>query len=506
MSEAVLVVGAGPTGLATAVHLALHDVPVRVIDAAPEPATTSRALGLQPRGAEVLERLGALGDLREHSRSLLNMYYEEGGRTVLRLQVGEVAKVLAKPTLLVSQAEVENVLRARFQQLGGKIEWSTRLVGATQYGDRVVVDVEAAGGHPDELTTSWLVGCDGAHSAVRKAAGIGFPGRKLIERLLMVDVQASSWPYDRDGSVTWMEAGRMLSVTALPDDVWRVFTEPPPGLQEALTPEEITDLVLGEFSRRTGMDPTSVDEVRWASDFRIHRRLADRYRLGRILLAGDAAHIQSPTGGQGQNTGLGDAENLAWKLSLVALGRADPRLLDTYEGERRPLARSVLGATSTAVDIMLPDRRWKRMIRDHLVLPAMRLRAVQRRVWLAASQLGVSYRGGPLAARSFRPRVRPRPGERVPDLQCLTAEGVQGTVHEAVKGRWVVLAGSHDVAREHAEAAARHLGEQLVTTVRPTRGRWRDVVLMRPDGHVAWRGPPDPVRMSAWLEGNLWPR
>ncbi|HUR03150.1 MAG TPA: FAD-dependent monooxygenase [Nonomuraea sp.] len=504
MTDTVLIAGAGPTGLALAIHLALHDVPIRVIDAASAPATTSRALGLQPRGVEVLERIGALGDLPRRSQSSLNMSYNEGSRTVLRFHVGQAVADQPKQALLISQAEVEGTLRERLHELGGDIEWGVRLVGAQQDRGNVTATVRTATGVDQRIEADWLVGCDGAHSMVRKLAGIAFPGRELIERLLMVDVRAA-WPYDKNGSTTWMDAGHMLSVTALPDDTWRVFTEPPADLPDELSESEITNRVLTEFSRRSGVGLDTVSEVRWASEFRIHRRLADAYRRGRILLAGDAAHIQSPTGGQGQNTGLGDAENLAWKLVLVARGRADQRLLDTYEGERRPLARNVLRATSTAVDIMLPDTPWKRLLRDKMVLPLVRLPAVQRRLWLAASQLGISYRGGPLAWDSHRWTPSPRPGDRMRDIECRRADGSQTTLHAAIAGCWVVLAGHRYEADRHAEAAAAQLGADLVVALTPVKEGGRDVVLVRPDGHVGWRGRPAPDKLTAWLNQALSP-
>jgi 4,5-epoxidase len=502
VTDTVLIAGAGPTGLALAIHLALRNVAVRVVDAADGPATTSRALGLQPRGVEVLERIGALGDLPERSRSLLNMHYNEGPRTVLQLRVGRAAAAMPKRALLISQAEVEGALRHRFGELGGKIEWGTRLVDARQTPDHVTATVRTADGEQC-LEAEWLVGCDGAHSAVRKIAGIEFPGRKLIERLLMVDVQAR-WPYDENGSTTWMDTGRMLSVTALPDNVWRVFSEPPPGLPDGLSEHEITDHVLGEFCRRSGTGRDTVTEVHWASEFRLHRRLAQTYRRGRILLAGDAAHIQSPTGGQGQNTGLGDAENLGWKLGLVADGRADQRLLDTYEAERRPLAKKVLAATSTAVDIMLPNRRWKRLVRDWLVMPAIRLPAVQRRLWLVASQLDITYRAGPLAASPWWSR-RPRPGDRVPDMTCRRLDGTETTLHAAIAGTWVILARDQHEAARHAESATALLGTGTVSTLVPVRTTLRDVLFIRPDGHLAWRGSAAPEKLSAWLTHVLWP-
>ncbi|MEU7863644.1 FAD-dependent monooxygenase [Nonomuraea sp. NPDC049141] len=500
----VLIVGAGPTGLALSIHLALHDIPVRVIDGAPAPATTSRALGLQPRGVEVLERIGALGELPQRSQSSLNMSYNEGSRTVLRFHVGQAVADQPKQALLISQADVEGTMRQRLAELGGHVEWGTRLVAARQDDAGVTATVQTADGAEHHVETHWLIGCDGAHSTVRKLAAIGFPGRKLLERLLMVDVRAQ-WPWDRNGSTTWMDAGHMLSVTALPDDTWRVFTEPPSDLPDQLSEKEITDRVLSELSRRSGVDLDTVTDIRWATEFRIHRRLADAYRRGRILLAGDAAHIQSPTGGQGQNTGLGDAENLAWKLVLVARGRADQRLLDTYEGERRPLARKVLRATSAAVGIMLPHDPWKRLLRDKVVLPVVRLPAVQRRLWRAASQLGISYRGGPLAPGAHRWMPGPRPGDRMPDLTCRRLDGGRTTLHAAISGRWVVLAGDQDVARRHVEAAAALLGADLVVGLTPVERGSSDVVLIRPDGHIGWRGRPAPDKLTAWLNQVLWP-
>ncbi|MFI5729245.1 FAD-dependent monooxygenase [Kribbella sp. NPDC051587] len=497
MTETVLVVGAGPTGLALAVCLAMRGVGVRVIDGAQGPSSTSRALGLQPRGAEVLERIGALGELPQRSKAMLTINYLDGQRLRLQLPVGRAAVGLEKQALLVSQAEVEGELRRRFAELGGKVEWSTRLVGCEQTTELVSATVQLADGTTERLDADWLVGCDGAHSVVRKLAGIGFPGRKLVERLLMVDVEAD-WPYDANGSTTWMSAGSMLSVTAMPDNVWRVFSEPPPGLPEVLSEAEITSRVLEEFSRRSGTSLDTVGSVRWASEFRLHRRLADTYRRGRIFLAGDAAHIQSPSGGQGQNTGLGDAENLGWKLALVANGRADACLLDTYEAERRPLTKRVLAATSSAIDIMLPTTCWGRFLRDHVVMPILRLRVVQRRLWLAASQLTVSYRGGPLAASSTPWSRRPRPGDRVPDLPCRRIDGTETTLHAAIGGSWVVLAKD---PTPYVDA----LGPDLVRGFTPVGTTQPDVLLIRPDGHLAWRGRGGPEMLSTWLNQVLWP-
>lgn len=509
MSEEILVVGAGPTGLALAIHLALHHVPVRVIDAAPGPATTSRALGLQSRGIEVLERIRGLGDLRQRSRSLLTMYYNDGPKTRLTLHVGRAVAGLPKPTLLISQAAVEGVLRERLAELGVSVEWSTRLVDIVQTGERVtahcLVSGAAAAEEEQAIEVAWLIGCDGAHSAVRHLAGIEFPGTQLIDRLLMIDAKAD-WPYDPDGSVTWMDTNRMLSVSALPDGVWRIFVEPGVEVPKNLTEDQIVEHVVAEFTRRSELPPSSITEVQWATEFRIHRRLAERYRRGRVLIAGDAAHIQSPSGGQGQNTGLGDAENLGWKLAMVAAGRADLRLLDSYEQERRPLAAKVLAATSRAVGIMLPDRHWKRMLRDLVVMPAFRIPALQRRLWQIASQLNISYRRGPLAARSSRFASRPRAGDRMPDLLCQDADGADSPVHAALDGRWAVIAADQNTADRQRAAVTALLGQDQVITLVPVTPWSGDAVLVRPDGHVGWRGKPADARLQPWVKETLWPR
>ncbi|MGV9779577.1 aromatic-ring hydroxylase C-terminal domain-containing protein, partial [Streptosporangium sp. NPDC003464] len=180
-------------------------------------------------------------------------------------------------------------------------------------------------------------------------------------------------------------------------------------------------------------------------------------------------------------------------------------LLDTYEGERRPLARNVLRATSTAVNIMLPDTRWKRLVRDKVVLPAVRLPAVQRRLWLAASQLGISYRGGPLAPTSHRWMPGLHPGDRMPDVRCRRPDGGEIMLHAAISGRWVVLAGDRRDAARHTEAAAARLGADLVIALTPVETDSLDVVLIRPDGHIGWRGRPAPDKLTAWLNQVLWP-
>ncbi|WP_219415864.1 FAD-dependent monooxygenase, partial [Pseudonocardia nigra] len=221
----------------------------------------------------------------------------------------------------------------RLQDLGAAVEWGRAVTEVTAAAD----GVRARLADGDEVAAGWVVGCDGAHSRVRKTAGIGFPGVPLVERFLLADVRAEL-PVPRDTVPVWLDGDEMLAAFPLPGEhLWRLMAPAPAG-----EPSDVLATLAGLLEQRAGLPASAVGEAVWTSTFRFHRCLADGYRRGRVLLAGDAAHIHSPFGGQGLNTGLGDAENLAWKLALVAHGRADFALLDTYEAERRPVAADVL--------------------------------------------------------------------------------------------------------------------------------------------------------------------
>jgi 4,5-epoxidase len=245
----------------------------------------------------------------------------------------------------------------------------------------------------------------------------------------------------------------------------------------------------------------AVQEALWTSTFRIHRRLASTYRQGRILLAGDAAHIHSPFGGQGMNTGLGDAENLAWKLALVATGRARDVLLDTYQAERRPIAQEVLQSTSGMTRMVVGQTPVARAMRDHLFVPLMNRRLIQRLIWEKSSQLKVSYRRGPLAGRSpaALPGLGPHAGDRIPDLRCTREDGSRTRLHAELGSRWALIAPT-TTGKGCAAVARRHLGDATTAVLTATaRGQG---MLVRPDAHLAWRGT-SPADLDRWLTHAL---
>jgi 4,5-epoxidase len=454
----VLVAGAGPTGLTAACGLMQRGVPVRVLDAAEGPATTSRALGVQPRGAEVINRVGALGDLPERGMDIGFVRAIAGGRTVMDLRLDR----WQGRGVLIGQAEIEKSLRDRLAELGGKVEWGTRVTDVEPDEDGVTVQA----GEP--VRGEWLLGCDGAHSTVRKLSGIEFPGVPLTERFLLADVHLE-WDLPRGGATTWLGPDGMFAAFPLPGkDLWRLQGEFP-GDAEVDVVAELEKML----PRRTGLT-ARIKTCDWTSSFTIHRRLAGSYRHGRVFLAGDAAHVHSPFSGQGMNTGIGDAENLAWKLAMVVNGRAGDRLLDTYEQERRPIAEEVLRGTTALTSFVLGMGAWRRILRDTVLLPLMNLPLAQRKLFETTSQLAITYRRGPLGPHGDRdPEIAPR----------------------WTNGRWVLVVPSeHD---PHVAVARPRLGDDLLVETGPVTR------LVRPDGHLAWQGRPSPARLAAWLDETL---
>ncbi len=476
----VIVVGAGPAGLAAACGLLGQGVRVRVVDKASGPASTSRANFLHARGSEVLDRLGALGDLPQRSVRAMKITTFLGDKPIMRIRFGDPGMHTAAPPMVISQAAVEANLRDRVAQLGGEIEWRTPLVGLRQDASLVTAVV----GDGQEIRASWLIGCDGAASTTRRLACIGFPGVKLSERFLLADVHLD-WDLDRSGTTGWIHPDGMIGVMPMPDEtgtLWRVIAYDPHQPSDNSTESEILARLHRILPERTGRE-VRITDAEWLSMFSVHRRLADAYRQGRVLLAGDAAHTHAPFGGQGMLTGLGDAENVAWKLALVVSQRADAALLDSYERERRPLATEVLRGTSAVTKVNVAQSRFGRFVRDRLVVPLVNLPVVQRWVTYQTSQLWVSYRRGPLAERSL-PTRKPRPGDRVP--------GLSGT---DLQGRWGLLSDDASLVR----VATARLGEHVAVLA---HGPGSNAILVRPDGHLAWRGD-ESARLDRWLHRAL---
>ncbi|WP_345557412.1 FAD-dependent monooxygenase [Streptomonospora halophila] len=502
----VLVVGAGPAGLALACALRLQGVSVRVVDAAPGPASTSRANILHARGAEVLDRLGALGELPERALTALTVTQYLDGRSAITVRFGDHGLGTARPALYVSQADIEAELRRRLHELGAGIDWGTALVDAAQDGHGVTGVLDDG----RTVRCRWLAGCDGSHSTVRKLAGIGFPGVRLTEPFLLADVHADM-PVDRAGGHGWPHRDGPFFAVPMREvgrahDLWRFMVYDPAGGDSVQGEQEVLERIRRLVPERTGRTDIRIEHAVWTSVFRVHRRLADTYRRGRVLLVGDAAHIHSPLGGQGMVTGMGDAENLAWKLALVVRGLSADALLDTYEAERRPLATGVLARTTTATRLQVGDTPLMRFLRRRVLVPLAAMPSVQRRASRLASQLWVTYRNGPLARGTrYRSGGRPRQGDRVPDLPCTRPDGTRTRLHAELGAQWALLAPAGDGADHLTEARGR-LGDAVAALDFETRHGRRELWLVRPDAHLAWRGGrTEASRLARWLDESMHP-
>ncbi|MFG2733768.1 monooxygenase [Streptomyces harbinensis] len=478
MNTDVIVVGAGPTGLMLACELALAGVRTRILERRTEPRRDSRALSLHPRSVELMDQRGLLDRFLPLGRTVPGWHF---AGLPTRLDFGALDSRHGY-TLLLAQARTEALLEKRAYELGVEISRGHELLSMRQDGDGVEGETRVPGGGTETVRGLYAVGCDGGRSVVRQAAGIGFPGTDetltgMLGDFAVVDARPGTLDAARARGVIVapLEGGLTRFVCLDPERI-RVSSREPVTLEE----------FRASLTRLTGSD-CGVADPRWLSRFGNATRLAETYRSGRVLLAGDAAHLHFPAAGQGLNTGLQDAMNLGWKLAAAVNGWAPPGLLDSYDGERRPVGRAV--TENTEVQTLLAEltliTRYERpaaALRE-LLDQLLGMAEVNRRLADQVSALGTCY---PPADRDADPLV----GRRMPDAG-LTAAGAEATrVYELLTGgRFVLLTPAGDPALGRAVDAG--WGSRVTTVTVDTYDAHPDLdgvteVLVRPDGHVAW--------------------
>lgn len=450
----VLIVGAGPVGLTLALALRRLGVDIRLIDKAAGPSPFCRAIGVTPRTLEMMEDLGPARDLIDAGLWLTGMRLAVTGAPVRDIPVGYPE--LPYSTLGVPQYTTEAVLVRHLTAAGGAVERGVTLSGFTQDAEGVTATLDTPAG-PRTARHDYLVGCDGAHSTVRRALGLGFEGDAFPMDFMLGDV-AIDWdlprgmtfraitprenaPPDFLVAIPLPERGRYRVSMVAPD---RLAAPAGTGTDHGIQSERATATLadLREVSDRLIPARPVLSDMRWSSIFRISMRLASGYRVGRAFIAGDAAHIHPPTGGQGMNTGIQDACNLAWKLALALKGRAPDTLLDSYEAERRPVAADVVARTTEAsMNFGRPARPPNR---------------------LEDTQVLVSYAGGPLATGPGTEALKA--GDRAPDAWGLRRLGFGFPLRlfDLLKGPdWVLLVPLAGGDARAAEAAAAALGTSV---------------------------------------------
>jgi 2-polyprenyl-6-methoxyphenol hydroxylase-like FAD-dependent oxidoreductase len=377
----VAVVGAGPTGLAAACRLQGAGVDVVVLDQAAHGADTSRAAVVHARTLEVLEDVGMTSRLVAEGCVVPVFTLRDRSRVIARLDFAGLPTAYPY-TLMLPQDRIEALLTARLGELGGRVHRPWQLTGVTSSPAGAVLEVSDAAGHRRQVAADHVVGADGMHSTVRRCAGIGFTGAEYEASFVLADVHLR-WPLPDTEVQLFLSPAGLVVVAPLPGGRHRVV-----ATVEDAPPTPGQDLVQALLDER-GPGGARVESVVWASRFRVHHRLADAYRAGPLLLAGDAAHVHSPAGGQGMNTGIQDGLDLAGTLVDVIEGRVPDgaAALEDYGRRRRPVAEQVIALTDRATRMATLRSRPARAARNVTLSLATRLPAVRRRLAARIAEL-----------------------------------------------------------------------------------------------------------------------
>ncbi len=540
----VLVVGAGPTGLALGIELRRHGVDCRLIDKLDEPANIAKASGIMPRTMEVFEAQGVIDEFLSCGERVNGFVaYGNGGTELVAVDFDTVEAPY--PFVLgLEQYQTEALLRKRFEELGGIIERGVELVDLEDTGESVRVCLRDSEG-VKRSTVSYVVGCDGAHSTVRHQLELSFHGASYPQDFILGHMRMD-WPVPRDHMTVFMTRHGMLFASPVPeDDRWLVVGDLS-GAQTELVHDgapTIDDLqaVLDERAP----EGTVASAAKWTSFFRIHHRQVDTYARGRVFVCGDAAHIHTPLGGQGMNTGIQDAFNLGWKLGLVLDGRAQASLLETYDPERRPVGKHVLDSTNE----MQVATSWRnpalQKVRNSLAKAAGHLQIVRHAMVAEMGETAYTYRRGPLAhehidgglhlhydarhpgfkdVRAFH--HGPCAGDRAPDaadeqvrlydhlgstrFKLLLFEGTHASdadvadlaqVADDVRERGAGLVDVLVVTPHASDGRNGHVADPEQTIHHEYGARGQCQVLVRPDGYIGYRSQPvDADRLFGYFE------
>jgi 2-polyprenyl-6-methoxyphenol hydroxylase-like FAD-dependent oxidoreductase len=498
----VLIIGAGPTGLMMACQLARFGIPFRIFDKKEGPTTQSRALVIQARSTEILEQMGIAERAVAEGKIFQTINYVVNGKLAQRVPLGNFGEDLTPfPYLLIlEQSKTEPLLIDLLTQEGHEVEWHTELVSLSQTEHGVSVIVKH-NGQEEQIEADWIIGADGAGSPVRTLLNIPFGGETYRESLFVLDCKIN-WPFQADEAAI-----------ALANHAFGLFFPMTNGrtrvsgiVSEAYTDKDTISFeeVNRDFARNLKMNVT-LSDPQWISLYHAHHRYVASFRKGRCFLAGDAAHVHSPVGAQGMNTGLQDAYNLAWKLAFVIKGQARENLLDTYHEERLPIARELVQTTDRLFGITVSENPLAVFGRVHLMprLVAMipKVKPLLRFAFRLISQIGIHYRESSLsdALGSF-PSQAPHSGDRLPFVSFYE-DGKRVNIQDKVNApafHLLLFPGNQADEKIGAirEIAAQYAGIQteVISLTPGTRDLYKTFgvpnggyYLVRPDMYVAYR-------------------
>jgi 2-polyprenyl-6-methoxyphenol hydroxylase-like FAD-dependent oxidoreductase len=464
----VLISGSGPVGLTMANELVRHGISVRIVDKSAERTDKSKALVLWSRTLELFDHAGYVEPFLAAGMQAHGAQMSNGKDVIARISLDDIESVYPY-ALMIPQSDTERVLEEQLAKRGVKVERTVGLESFTDQGNQVQAVLRKASGESETLTADWLIGCDGAHSTVRHGLGFTFDGTTQPSDWYLADGHISGLePQDRL-HIFWHKDG-ILAFFPITEGRWRVIADLGPAQGDAHCPDPTLQEVQALITLR-GTDGIVIKDAYWLAAFRINERKVSQYGRGRAFLAGDAAHIHSPAGGQGMNTGMQDAFNLAWKLSLVIGGVCKPSLLDSYSVERSAVGDMVLRNASRLTDAAIVRNPIIQGLRNTVVKFALGFPQLGHRVANLLAELDIGYPRSPLTvAGAHHPSAR-KAGERWPER--LPAD--------PGRARFTAIGPADAVSA---------LAAKFPKLVQAAAGRAdaRDLSLVRPDGYVGFAG------------------
>ena len=411
----VLIVGAGPTGLMMACELERHDIPFRIIDKKPEPTQGSNATWIQTRTLEIFDAIGMADQFLKIGHPCYSINFYDNGKHLANLPLNQIESTYPF-ILMLPQCETELLLTNKLKKSKIRVERSFELIDVKQSNNTVISTIKLPNGDLESVTSNWLVACDGANSTVREKCRIPFPGEDISEQFMVADAKMTSYlPTNEihvffDKGTIFPERGTIFSAFPWGSQDYRLsanlYSEVP---RQTFHPHEVKEVVAdrtyGNFI---------VENVSWISPFWIHGKIVDSLQHGSIFLAGDAGHIHSPAGGQGMNTGLQDAFNLAWKLALVIKGKAKTSLLESYQLERYSVVNKIVDQTERLTKMMLFDKTFFSKL--HQFTKNISQAKTAKKVANELTQINIKYQNSPIIDDKNKITTTPHQGERAPDV------------------------------------------------------------------------------------------
>jgi 2-polyprenyl-6-methoxyphenol hydroxylase-like FAD-dependent oxidoreductase len=455
----VLIVGAGPVGLFLANECARRGLRWRIVEARSTQSAHSKALAIFPRTLEIFDMAGVVRPFLEAANRVTSVSVITHGRTLAHMRFAPEESPYSF-IAMVPQDVTERLLVEQLRRRGGAVEYETSFVSAALRDDYVSVTLDRKG-RRTELNAAFVVGCDGAHSAVRHLLNLPFEGARYDSLFMLADIQTNETLPADELQLCPSESGP-VAIFPMSATRRRIVATIEHAEEEAPSLE-----LVREILKQRAPAGIEAQALYWSSFFNIHHRQVAQLRVGRMFIAGDAAHIHSPFGGQGMNTGLQDVWNLVWKLDLVLHGRGNDRLLDSYSAERRPVIKHVIETTDILTRVMGTPNKLVQALRDTIIPMVSRLAPFQHAFVERLSELGIAYRGSPIVEGA---------GKRYFDDSIRGGEGIRSRF---------LLALDEDAGSSTKESA-RQLAESFGDIVELRSGPYKDITLVRPDGYVAY--------------------